>query len=109
MPCLTNQELSRRAVLWEIGMTKPHVSSDLQSLGHPGNFPVLLIDGQTYSVCLFCMGDRSISSIFHHYFPPYSLRQDLSLKLVLTDSTRRGLIGKHQGFSSGHLSPVLGL
>lgn len=43
MPRLTDQELSSRAVLWEIGMTKPHVSSDLQSLGHPGNFPVLLM------------------------------------------------------------------
>ena len=39
----SNQELASRAVPWEIGITKSHVSSDLQSLGHPGNFPVLLM------------------------------------------------------------------
>lgn len=39
----SDQELASRAVLWEIGMTEPYVSSDLQSLGHPGNFPVLLM------------------------------------------------------------------
>lgn len=39
----SDQELASRAVLWETGITKLRVSSDLQSLGHPGNFPVLLM------------------------------------------------------------------
>lgn len=90
----SDQELASRAVLWEIGMAEPHVSSDRQSLGHPGNFPVLLMMVKPIPFACFAWETGQYQACPTIIFHLSVLRQDLSLNLALTDSTRSGLSGK---------------